>query len=405
MKVAFALMHPFSESMGSVVRVRELALSLGRAGVEVFIMTPYERSFDLSRNVHVISGLRSFSWSSHLTRKLYSFSKQLYYGRIFPNLYSNVQAKMSGILTGLVKGIAEFLVKEKINIVQVEQDAAGPIGVALKRATGLPLILDIHNISSEELVALGCLERGSEAFFKMQESLTRVFSQADRLVVVSEHMRRYVNTTYGLAQEDITIVPPGGTPIVDRTALKRRVLPFKVVYAGLVALREHVDLYVRSIARVKNRDSSIQFFITNKGEALDEIKKLARNLGVAPSFFWYNNFETVNDFLLSCHLGILCSSDDLARQMGTPAKLFTYMSAGLPVVANDIGGWSRIIEEEKVGVLTKDAPEDFALAIDELLRDEHLRNEYSSNALNSIAQKYNWDKSSETLMKVYESLL
>lgn len=404
MKVAFVFMHPFSESMGSVVRVRELALSLGRSGVETFIITPYERCFDLSENVYVISGRNRFFQSRGLFRQFYRFSKYIYYSRGFPHLYSRFSSQLSRFLPGLINGIAEFVVKEKVDIIQVEQDAALPIGIDLKEATGIPLVADIHNISSEELVAAGLLEKGCKAFLAMQNSTKIMLSQTDRIVVVSEQMRDYVVANYGISYGNVSVVPPGGRPIVDESVLKKRREPSKVVYAGLVALREHTDLFVQSIPFVKKRDASVQFFITNKGKAIGKVKKLARDLNVSPKFFWYDDFDAVNSFLSYCHLGVLCSSGDLARRMGTPVKLFTYMSAGLPVVANDVGGWSKIIQEEKIGLLTDNSPRTFAKAINELLGDEHLRRRLSCNALNAVTEKYSWDRSRESLVKVYESL-
>jgi glycosyltransferase involved in cell wall biosynthesis len=89
--------------------------------------------------------------------------------------------------------------------------------------------------------------------------------------------------------------------------------------------------------------------------------------------------------------------------MGTPAKLFTYLAAGLPVVANDVGGWSRIIQEEKVGLLTENTPKAFAAAVNELLSNHSMWKEYSSNAIDVVSRKYNWDRSRELLVKVYEN--
>ena len=396
-------MHPFSESMGSVVRVKELAMSLGRFGVEVFIIDPYERSFDLSGNVHVVSVGRNFLRSAGLSRQFYDFSKHLYYSRVFPHLYSKFWSKMSSFLPGLVKEVSEFAIREKVDIIQVEQDAAVPIGLQLREATGVPVIADIHNISSEELVATGALEKGSSVFFEMQNAIAAGFSQLDHIVVVSEQMRDYVVANYSISCDGVSVVPPGGRPIVDESVLKKREEPFKVVYAGLVSSRENTELFVRSIPFVEKRASSVQFFITEKGEAIGKIKKLAKNLGVKPNFFWYDDYDRVNGFLSSCHMGILCSSDDLARQMGTPVKLFTYLSAGLPIVANDVGGWLRIVKEERVGLLTDNTPEAFASTINQLLGDDDLRIKFSRNALRAVAEKYSWDRSRESLVKVYEN--
>jgi glycosyltransferase involved in cell wall biosynthesis len=223
------------------------------------------------------------------------------------------------------------------------------------------------------------------------------------VVVVSELMKDYVAANYGVNSALISVVPPGGKPLIDKKGVEKNGKAKKVVYAGLVANREHTDLFLNSMPFVLKQNSSVEFFITDKGEALGKAKKLIRYLGVEPKFFWYDDYDVVNAFLSSCHMGVLCSGNGLARQMGTPVKLFTYLSNGLPVVANDIGGWSKIIEEENIGLLTKDSPEDFAAAINRLLNDERLRRELSYNALNAVAEKYNWDKSRESLVKVYEN--
>jgi len=89
--------------------------------------------------------------------------------------------------------------------------------------------------------------------------------------------------------------------------------------------------------------------------------------------------------------------------MGTPIKLLDYMSVGLPVVANNICGWSRIIKEEEIGILTDDDPVDFASAILRLLNDEDVRMRISCNALDAVRGKYNWDKSVEPLVRIYEN--
>ncbi len=54
-------------------------------------------------------------------------------------------------------------------------------------------------------------------------------------------------------------------------------------------------------------------------------------------------------FLSSCTIGVITSNSDLARQMGTPIKLFDYMSVGLPFVLKDIGGGCTMVRDKQVG--------------------------------------------------------
>jgi glycosyltransferase involved in cell wall biosynthesis len=104
-------------------------------------------------------------------------------------------------------------------------------------------------------------------------------------------------------------------------------------------------------------------------------------------------------------VGVLPSSDDLARRMGTPVKLFNYMSVGLPIVANDIGGWTEIIKQEKVGIITNSDPKSFAEAIVNITNNPRSMQEYSIRSLELIKTKYNWDLCIQPLLYIYEKLV
>jgi glycosyltransferase involved in cell wall biosynthesis len=401
MKVAFVFMHPFSESMGSAVRVRELAKSLGQLNVEVYILTPYERSSEIFPNVHVVS-LNHFINTIRLSRPIYNFSKFLYYSRQFPSLFSRGAAQSNRILDMVVVSISKFLIENHVDILQVEQDVALPIGLALKKLTGLPVVADIHNISSEELVANNIVSKNSQKFAKLQSRTRDCLSQVDHVVVVSEKMRDYVLSNYDLASNKVSVVPPGGRVSACKPCIKKYTNYRKVVYAGLVAKREHVDLFAKSIPIVLKKNAGVQFYITDKGEAIQELKHLSKTLKIRPHFFWFEDYTSANRFLSSCDIGVLPSSPDIARVMGTPAKLFNYLSMGLPIVANDVGGWSEIIEREEVGVIAKDDPKDFAEKILYLLENPLVAQKYALNGLNLIRSKYNWDLSAKILLSVYE---
>ena len=118
-----------------------------------------------------------------------------------------------------------------------------------------------------------------------------------------------------------------------------------------------------------------------KRREVTRIQKLANDLRVTPEFFWYKNYDDVNHFLSSCHLGVLTSSRDKARQNGDPAKLFTYMSVGLPIIANDIGGWTEMIQKEKIGALSSGNAIEFGETLSNLLASPGLLEEYACNCL------------------------
>ena len=296
------------------------------------------------------------------------------------------------------KPILEAIKKFPVDIIQVEQDFALPTAIEVKKRTGLPLVVDLHNITSEELVASGAIKPHSKEFCKLQEMLRKDLKQAEAIVVVSDLMKEYVVNRYDLSPDHIFVVPPGATPLSLEIEAPKRL---RVVYSGLVAYREHVDLFVKSMPFIQEKIKNVEFYITAKGEDLKKTKKLAKQLNVNPVFFWYPKKGDFIQFLSSCDVAVLPSSNDLARQMGTPAKLFEYLSAGLPVVASNVGAWTNIIDHENVGIITNNDPQSFAAAIIKLLQNDELRSKFSKNAKHAATTSYLWNDSANTLNQIF----
>ena len=86
-------------------------------------------------------------------------------------------------------------------------------------------------------------------------------------------MKDYVALNYGVDNRRNVVVPPGGRILHNKYI--ERPGPPKIVYAGMVSYRKHVDLFVKSIGLVKSARPDAQFYITKKGDLLKRIQDLA----------------------------------------------------------------------------------------------------------------------------------
>lgn len=402
MNVAFLFLHPFSESPGSSIRVDKLARSLGSLGVDCTIFTPYENYQEISNNVRInpISALASHG---HISSSAYKLSKRIYYSKLLKwNLSMYIKANQI-MAKRLAFSIHQKLVKGHMDLLQVEQDITIAAGLELKKLTGIPVVADIHNLAPLELASAGLIETGGESFQLLSKWIRLLLSQVDLIVAVSEEMKAYIVSEYNLPKSKIIVVPPGGT--IRPLSSRKNKLPIKVAYAGLVAYREHIDLYIRSIPYAKARMPDVQFYISKKGDDFKKLMMLSTRLGVDISPFWYENINDFHSFLDSCSVAILPSKSDDARKIGTPLKLFEYISFGLPVVANDIGAWSDIIKKEKLGIVTEDDPAEFGEGIIELLRNPEYAKECGQRGVELVKQRYNWNNSSKILLDGYNIVL
>jgi glycosyltransferase involved in cell wall biosynthesis len=156
---------------------------------------------------------------------------------------------------------------------------------------------------------------------------------------------------------------------------------------------------------VKAARSDAEFYITKKGDLLKKMQDLALKLALDPNFFWFKDSDSTLKFLSSCHVGVHPSTNDVSARLSMPSKLFDYLSVGLPVVANDVGGWTDIVKENRVGRITSDDPNEFAQAIIDLLDSPQEIAEYGNRAMRLIRTKYNWDISANILKDQYKRLI
>ena len=301
---------------------------------------------------------------------------------------------------GIMKGLNHILTNNRFDLLHAIQPISGLACAPLARRFGIPLITDLHNIWPEEMVAQGLIERDDETFIFLKNIEQTIIDSSDVITVVSHFMKEYVKKNYSVRTKQIVVVPSAG-PIVNLNpkTLRRD----QVVYAGMVNLREHVDLFAHSIQLTKQYAS---FFISNHGDAIDEVKRITRQIaGKDINYLWFKKRSEVLDFLKQSKIGILTSKNDITRQIGPPLKLYDYMACGLPVVANNIDGWSRIIDDENIGLTTRDDPAEFASAVDKILNDESLWLSMHENAVRAIQTKYNWEITVQnTLLPVYNKL-
>lgn len=399
MKVGFLLLHPFSESMASGVRTIELAKSLKKIGVEPVIFSPYERTHKKD-GIEVVNVNRLFS-ALKIENSIYHVSRRLYYERTLQKLIIKMSRVFGRGFAGSSK-LVETFKKYNIEIVQAEQDNAALTLLQIREKLDLPIVLDLHGIWPEELLAAAAIQEGSKTWNDLQELMRNIINQVDLTVCLSEAMKKYVLTNYGMSSSKVKVVPPGGRVLTNDFTGK--IMPFKVVYAGIVSYRKHVDLFVRSMPHVKKKNANVDFYITKRGDLLGPIQKLSENLGVNPNYFWLDNLQQTLRFLGSCHLGILPSTADTSSRISMPSKLFDYLSVGLPVVANDVGGWTDIIKNNDVGKVTRDDPAEFANGISEILDSPEEMARSGHRGIELIKKTYNWDVSAKLLAQSYEKI-
>jgi glycosyltransferase involved in cell wall biosynthesis len=224
-------------------------------------------------------------------------------------------------------------------------------------------------------------------------------------VVVSENLGRCLEKDFAVSGAKIFSIPNAATPRGVTRPLRYRLQ--NLVYAGILEPWERVDIAVESMPHVINRHEKTRLLIAGSGSLKGQLIKLANNLGVNDhvNFIGTIPYTMVTSFLVQGDVAVLPSTIDIVRSVACPIKLFDYLASGLPVVTVDGLWWSDFVRLNNVGLVTKDDPESFAGAINDLLSNPDRANVMSKNAVQLVRDRYNWSEMSKKLLKVYEKIL
>jgi len=89
-----------------------------------------------------------------------------------------------------------------------------------------------------------------------------------------------------------------------------------------------------------------------------------------------------------------------------PNKMFEYMGAGVPVLASNFPLWREIIEKNNCGICVDPNNEkEIAEAILKILNNDEFAKKLGNNGRKAVKEKYNWEKQSIKLIRIYENLV
>ena len=177
-----------------------------------------------------------------------------------------------------------------------------------------------------------------------------------------------------------------------------------LLQGGLVPNR-NLEIPLQAMSQVINKD--IVLIYMGNGPLKERLKKLNQQLGLEDRVLFRDAVSQHDVLRWSCtaDVGIIpYPAIDLNTKLCTPNKLFEYLQAGLPILANDLPelrrfiydtGFGKVVAMENVKELARAM--DFFAAIDE-------REQICKNIL-SRQQEYSWQQASQQYVAVMGGLL
>jgi glycosyltransferase involved in cell wall biosynthesis len=184
---------------------------------------------------------------------------------------------------------------------------------------------------------------------------------------------------------------------------------FVIAYLGGVYKPYRVDIVIRALKRLKEKDPKRKNLLILAGGGVKSVLDLANNLGIADSVKYFGlikNPPEIAKILSSADCGIIPYDDNPLWQKTYSTKLFEYCAVGLPVIAtvHENSALATVIKANHIGLITPPInSDDLATSIEILSIDKDSRLKMSLSAL-QFARTYDKDKLARDLLETIESL-
>jgi len=291
------------------------------------------------------------------------------------------------------KKAIELYGSEKFDVVHCHDLDTLPIGVRLKKAVGVKLVYDAHEIFGY-MIMRNMPKLISKISFYMEKKLIK---SVDHVITVSKPVKRYLE---GITNKPITIIRNCKDLIIKEYTPPKNEL-FTISYIGIL----HKNRMFPELVDIVGKIDGIRFLIAGKKENLyKEVEKRCEKyenvefLGTIPIE------EVIPKTLESDVVISILDPNDPNCKIALLNKQFEAMVCGRPIIVTKGTYAGEMTEKLKCGITVKYNEEAVKNAILKLRENPKLCEELGKNALKAAIEKYNWENEKKKLLEVYKSL-
>ncbi|HZS48334.1 MAG TPA: glycosyltransferase [Blastocatellia bacterium] len=294
---------------------------------------------------------------------------------------------------------ADYLKSQKIDIVHTHDFYTNIFGMISAAIAQVPVRIASRRESSKRRADKRLLERIAYRWSH------RVIANCDeirrQLVAEGVPAQKIVTVYNGLNLDRLRVRD------FDRaSALAQFNLPndgskrFVTIVANVRPVKDH-KTFLRAAQLVRSSVPEAYFVIAGEGELIEEMRQLARELGIGSSTFFIGRCNQVADLLALSEVCVLSSISE-----GFSNSILEYMAASRPVVATDVGGAREAIIDGETGYLVPAENHSLmAKHITGLLNDRERASEMGRRGRLEVEKKFSCERQLEQVEGLYRQLL
>jgi glycosyltransferase involved in cell wall biosynthesis len=275
----------------------------------------------------------------------------------------------------------------------------------LQRMFGIPLLLDVHDLT-EELFA-SKFRDGGPIMAGIRASARASMAFADEVLTVHEP---YAATVRRMTRRPVSIVLNSPDPrLFAPRPHQPRSLGDDLVfsYHGLIAPRHGLVNVIEALAALRAEVPQARMQVLGSGDGLDELSERVRALGLTDAVSLPTSILPITEmpaWLARAHVGVVPSQRDPWTDNVLPTKLLEYAVMGIPVITFRNPVIERYFPEDSVTFVDPASPENLLVAMRTLALDPE-RAARQARRASEVVAGYSWDQQKLSYFEVIDRLL
>ncbi len=368
----------FDKMSGSSKYVLDLGNALASIGVNTYVICNRpSKNYDVKFTpVYIDSPIASCSSFLEEISNMSAFNKAT-------ELYSNA--------------LKELAKKGNLDIVNCQHCLYGAIpALELKKTNGTPFVATCHGSEVNEVMGTPC------------EKYLDASREADRIIATTKYFKTRLEKIFpGMS---IDVITPGVNtelfrPAENKSSLRSSLgLPENkpiLIFVGRLVEEKGVFELLRMF-KIINKESGAKLIIIGKGRCEQDIRKMAADLNISKDIVFRIGVSDIEKAALYSSADVLLFPSTWEEPFGMVVT--EAMSAGLPVVANDVGGISQIAPGI-VNLVPKNDWDHFIKTTLELLSDRKRCAELGKKGRDIVLKRYSWEIIAKNFVEVYKDVI
>ena len=288
---------------------------------------------------------------------------------------------------------------DKVAFVWQQHDLFSGPGRKLATKLNVPLVTYVHAPAVWEAAKWG-VKRYIWGWFLERFVETHALKQSDLVACVSVEVAEKL-TQMGVDQNKILVSPMAVDPFLfkmaDANATLKKELSlensFVIGWTGSFRSFHGLDLLVKAFQKVHKEEPNSKLFLVGDGAERKSMESLVEelNLSHAVIFAGSQPFARIPSYVSVFDIAVV-SARSVDGFHYSPLKLREYLAAGKPVLAPIAGEIPSIfVNREHLLLYDINEPNSMSEGLQELIRDEALRNELSSKGNEHVLRSGTWD--------------